>query len=77
MDNEYKEMMIVSGVEEKFFILFIYRKCKKDKNDNWWEGMIVIVVVNLGIRYLSFVYIFRDEFDKVRELSVFCNVIYK
>lgn len=39
--------------------------------------MIVIVVVNLGIRYLSFVYIFKDKFDKVRELSVFCSVIYK
>lgn len=69
--------MIVSGLEEKVFIFFFYRKGKKDKNYNLWEGMIVIVVVNLGIRYLSFVYIFRDEFDKVRELSVFCNVIYK
>lgn len=35
MDNELKEMMIVSGVEEKFFIFFFYRKGKKDKNDNW------------------------------------------
>lgn len=69
--------MIVSGLEEKVFIFFFYRKGKKDKNDNRWEGMIVIVVVNLGIRYLSCVYIFKDEFDKVRELSVFCNVIYK
>lgn len=62
---------------KSFYIFLFIEKVKKDKNDNWWEGMIVIVVVNLGIRYLSFVYIFKDKFDKVRELSVFCSVIYK
>lgn len=39
--------------------------------------MIVIAAVNLGTRYSSFAYTFKDELDKVREPSVPCNVIYK
>lgn len=75
MDNELKEMKIASGVEEKSSTPFFHRKGKKDKNHNPREGMIVIAAVNLGTRYSSFAYTFRDELDKVREPSVPCNVI--
>lgn len=77
MDTELKQMMIASGLEEKASTPFFHRKGKKDKNDNRREGMIVIAAVNLGTRYSSFAYTFRDELDKVREPSVPCSVIYK
>lgn len=77
MDNELKEMMIASGLEEKASTSFIHRKSKEDKNDNLRERMIVIAAVNLGTRYSSFAYTFRDELDKVKETSKPCNIIYK
>lgn len=41
------------------------------------ESKIVIVVIDFGIMYLGYVYIFRDELDKVNNFSEKCNVIYK
>lgn len=76
MVSGLEEIELDSGLGKRMFLLFIYGY-REDGEKNVRESKIVIVVIDFGIMYLGYVYIFRDELVKVKNFSEKCNVIYK
>lgn len=76
MVSGLEEIEFDSGLEERMFLLFIYGY-REDGEKNVRGSKIVIVVIDFGIMYMGYVYIFKVEFDKVKKFDDFCNVLYK